>query len=252
MLRIIDKATRILSTEGLAGLLQRVRQRIKSYHGYCLNEAYDAEFFQFNIADSRPMAEYLAPRIVESLSVKRVIDMGCAAGHWVAAFLSQNIDAVGIEGSTNVRPYILCPDNRILFADLRKPLKFHFQDIDLVISIEVAEHIEARFARTFVKNLVKYKPRYVIMTAAQPGQGGVFHVNEQPAQYWENLFLEQRYVRNSNLENMIAMWVEEGRRESDPPAIMRRCDLNHKGVWIPDWMPGNLLVFVPAVHESMP
>jgi len=42
---------------------------------------------------------------------------------------------------------------------------------------------------------------------------------------------------------MVSAFLDEGRRLKDVPPIMRRSDIRHDGVWIPDWMPKNLMVF---------
>jgi len=43
-----------------------------------LNEIYEDWFFRDNIADSLPMAKYLAPKIKEYLNISSVFDVGCA------------------------------------------------------------------------------------------------------------------------------------------------------------------------------
>ncbi len=211
---------------------------------YALDEAYDEQFFLDNIKDSRPMAEYLAPKLFKALGIRRMIDMGCATGHWVSAFLRCGVDAIGVEGSSNARRHLLCPEDRVIFADLRKPLKFRFrEDVDLVLSLEVAEHIETRYADVFVENIVKYNPKWVIMTAAPPGQGGVQHVNEQLPEYWIDKFAKREYEQDLKTQALISQFVDEGRKEAAPPLSMRRDDISHEGVWILPWMPRNLLAF---------
>lgn len=189
------------------------------------------------------MAEYLAPRITKTLKIKKVVDMGCATGHWVSAFLHCGAEVIGIEGSVNARPYLLCPEDRVIFTDLRKPLKLHFENVDLVLSIEVAEHIETRYAEIYVRNIVNLGSRWVMLTAAPPGQGGLYHVNEQHPEYWISLFARYGYSQDHKVKDMISQYVDEGRNLLDPPPIMRRFGIPHHGVWIPNWMPKNLLIF---------
>jgi hypothetical protein len=54
---------------------------------------------------------------------------------------------------------------------------------DLVYSFEVAEHVPAHLADSFVQYITCLGP-LVVFTAAQPGQGGIGHINEQPLNYW--------------------------------------------------------------------
>jgi hypothetical protein len=234
-----------LKQGGLPSVVRRIINRSKRFilRKYALDEAYDDDFFLFNLADSRPQAEWLAPKLTAALEIKSMVDLGCATGHWVAAFLRCGVDARGIEGAPAAARHLVCPADRVRFADLRQPLSEPARDVDFVLSIEVAEHIEARYVDTFVANMVRYRPRLIFMTGAPPGQGGHFHVNEQPLDYWIERFRKCGYVQDHALKEMVSAFVDEGRRLTDVPPIMRRSDIQHDGVWIPDWMPKNLMVF---------
>src|SRR5262249_20231450 len=76
--------------------------------------------------------------------------------------------------------------------DLKKPVRLGRQ-FDLVLSLEVAEHLPAEFAGTYVESLVKLGP-IVLFSAAIPFQGGAEHVNEQWPDYWIEHFLVHEYV----------------------------------------------------------
>ena len=56
-----------------------------------IDELYTDLFFRDNIADSLPMAKYLAPKIAETLDIKSVLDVGCATGTGVN-YLARHID----------------------------------------------------------------------------------------------------------------------------------------------------------------
>lgn len=64
---------------------------------------------------------------------------------------------------------------------------------DLAYCFEVAEHVPASLAGRLVDHLVA-SAAAIVFTAAQPGQGGIGHVNEQPKEYWIREF-EQRGMR---------------------------------------------------------
>ena len=57
-----------------------------------LNEIYEDWFFRDNIADSLPMAKYLAPKIKEYLNINSVFDVGCATGHWLSVYEEHGLD----------------------------------------------------------------------------------------------------------------------------------------------------------------
>jgi hypothetical protein len=58
---------------------------------------------------------------------------------------------------------------------------------DLVQSLEVGEHLPLSAAETLVDSLTTASDR-VLFSAAVKGQGGEFHVNEQPLAFWQELF----------------------------------------------------------------
>ena len=54
--------------------------------------------------------------------------------------------------------------------------------------LEVAEHIETARSEQLVQNICSLSDQYILFSAAPPGQGGVGHINEQPWEFWINLF----------------------------------------------------------------
>jgi SAM-dependent methyltransferase len=53
---------------------------------------------------------------------------------------------------------------------------------DLGICLEVAEHLPSWHSGTLLT--IISAPKRLVFSAAHPNQGGRYHVNEQPAQYW--------------------------------------------------------------------
>ena len=260
---IFNKIKSAYNKEGWHGISRRINMRVNNYKKigfigiigkmkgaiirmkegkYSLKYAYDKGFFMDNLGDSRPMAEYLAPKLTKALNVKSLIDLGCATGHWVDSFVRSGVDVVGIEGGENAKSMLVCAPEKVIFADLREPLKID-RDFDMVLSIEVAEHIEHKFVDQYINNMVKFNPKVIMITAAPPGQGGDFHVNEKSKDYWDALFLERGYRRAIVIESLVSKFVEEAKNEINPPEIMRNPLVSHKGVFIPFWMPANLLIY---------
>ena len=62
-----------------------------------------------------------------------------------------------------------------------------------MISLEVAEHLSLSRASGFIDDLTNLS-NVVLFSAAILMQGGVHHINEQPINYWANLFLERGFV----------------------------------------------------------
>ena len=244
-----------------------------------IDELYTDLFFRDNIADSLPMAKYLAPKIAEMLDTKSVLDVGCATGHWLKCFSDLGISIHGLEGSVNTLDHLLIPRESVSIFDLRDKYTMK-HDVDLVLSIEVAEHIEPFFAGNYVDVLTMHDSKYIVMTAAPPGQGGTGHVNLQPKEYWVEKMGYKGYKRDSELEDQIYQWCKEGRETQDAPHELKRLAVAGDGsrcapgtvrfpvanwlshddainadtskvvqarfdnVWIPWWFPRNLMCFV--------
>ena len=56
----------------------------------------------------------------------------------------------------------------------------------------MAEHIEEKSSDTFIDNLATAAD-IILFSAAVRGQGGDFHVNEQPLSYWKEKFMKRGY-----------------------------------------------------------
>jgi len=62
----------------------------------------------------------------------------------------------------------------------------------MATSLEVAEHVPESSSRQFVENLTRHADA-IMFSAAVPGQGGEFHINEKPLSYWRDLFAQAGY-----------------------------------------------------------
>jgi len=114
-------------------------------------------------------------------------------GVWLSIFAKRGIDDIlGVDGKWLAKKYLQIAKEKFLSHDLRKSLKIDRQ-FDLVISLEVAEHLPAECADDFVDSLVKLGP-VVLFSAAVPMQGGISHLNEQWPDYWSKRFQAKGYV----------------------------------------------------------
>lgn len=124
---------------------------------------------------------------------KSVVDFGCGNGYIISELKNRGASVIGVEGSANAKEF--APENiknDIHIANVTEPLSLG--KFDLVISSEVAEHLPARSADTFLDNLSSHAKKIIFFTAAEPGQGGINHINEQPHDYWIEKFNERGFV----------------------------------------------------------
>lgn len=139
-------------------------------------------------------AERVVPYIMRLFPVTSVLDVGCGWGTWMTVFLDNGVtDVWGIDGDYIDKSRLKVSEDRFHTHDLRQPFNLR-RKFDLVISLEVAEHLPKEYAETFVSSLCDHADR-IIFSAAIPGQGGQNHVNEQWADYWGEIFYQRGYRR---------------------------------------------------------
>ena len=152
-------------------------------------KAYTDSFFNEQKQKSVRQAQLIVPIILKFIKPKNIVDVGCGIGHWVRAFKENGIDGVGFDGSWVPKEKILIDTfNEIDLAKELPKVK-----ADLVLCLEVAEHLPPSRAEGFIEDLTAMST-IIVFSAAVPGQGGVHHINEQWQSYWVDLFKQQGYV----------------------------------------------------------
>ena len=158
-----------------------------------MKKVYSRKFFE-NRQGTSKSAEEIVPLILELIHPKRLIDVGCGMGEWLSVFIKHGVsDILGVDGDWVDKDALLIPKEKFLPFDLRKPIRMDKQ-FDLVISLEVAEHLSEECAETFVDSLTALGPA-IVFSAAIPFQASPpHHINEQWPEYWVKLFQNRGYV----------------------------------------------------------
>jgi hypothetical protein len=171
-------------------------------------------------------------------------------------------DVLGIDGAYVDRGALQLPPDKFKPHDLRQPLKLD-RTFDMAISMEVAEHLPARYADEFVALLVDLAPA-VLFSAAIPQQGGRRHVNEQWPAYWAQKFATHGYLAIDCIRPQV--WdrddIEWWYAQNTLLYIVRdrvESDASLKEAWTrtnPEWLafphPRNYLLKAWQRHNPMP
>jgi SAM-dependent methyltransferase len=131
---------------------------------------------------------------------KTWLDVGCGTGTSLKYVQKQGIKTMGLENS-DLAIKISKLQNLIRKHDLTVSLDLQ-QQFDVIWCYEVAEHLPEGSADTFLNTLVCHS-KYIVLSAAVPGQGGDGHINEQPASYWIKKMNERGYIVDSPLTESI-------------------------------------------------
>lgn len=162
-----------------------------SFSIFNLESLYDERYFR---------DEHMGPNIVnrmitmsESLyhqltgrKLNSVLEVGCGGGWITKIFQEKGFDITGIEGSEWGYKKCLTQNlNSVIKHDLRLPIDLD-RKFNLVISTEVAEHIEPPFVSTYIKNLVDHSDLIWFSYNSESAHSN--HSNCMPEKYWRNIF----------------------------------------------------------------
>jgi SAM-dependent methyltransferase len=153
---------------------------------------YDPLFFDYIERGARSSAKKVSAHLTKALGIDCVLDVGCGRGVWLSEWLASGVSQVqGVDGAYVERTSLAIPNENFRATDITEPFDFgrHF---DLVQCLEVGEHVPPDRSEMLVDNIVRHG-RVVLFSAATPGQGGEFHVNEQKLSFWRDLFRRHDY-----------------------------------------------------------
>ena len=151
------------------------------------DQPYSNAFFEHISRTARRSAREIVPLVLELVRPTSVIDVGCGLGTWLAEFQAHGVsDVWGVDGDYVHARDLEIPVERFLARDLTRPLRLD-RRFDLVLSMEVAEHLPAEYADAFVASLASLGP-VILFSAAIPRQDGTHHVNGQWPEYWAARF----------------------------------------------------------------
>lgn len=152
----------------------------------------------------------MVPHIVRALRPASVVDIGCGRGNFLRCFKEMGVSRVlGVDGpwadgtvwGRNLEP------GEFLAVNLAEGEMPEIEDrFDLVLCLEVAEHLPAGRSGALVDLLTGLGP-VVVFSAAIPGQGGQGHLNEQWPSYWVDRFRERGFEAHDVIRPLL--WSDE-------------------------------------------
>lgn len=166
------------------------------------NKIYGEEYYKTlgDLPYDRPewahIFEGIADRIVNDIHPKTVLDVGCAMGHLVAALRDRGIEAYGIDVSEyaiskvreDIKPYC-----RIASALEQLPMDLPSK-YDLVVTIEVVEHLYEEDGIVFIDNICKYSDD-IIFSSSPEDIYDITHLNVQQPEYWAKKFATNKFYK---------------------------------------------------------
>jgi SAM-dependent methyltransferase len=174
-----------------------------------------------------------APGVIRSFEemfpeARRYVDVGCGSGAYAAEAVRRGHPTLGLERSLSGRLIARSQGVSSKRFDLRRYAPVHdTADFDLAYCFEVAEHLPPLLGESLVTAMCGLAQK-IVFSAAPPGQGGVGHINEQPAEYWHARFAARGF-----------------RHDAAASSTIREC-FARNGIWAP-WLKRNTVVYVGSV-----
>lgn len=157
-----------------------------------MTHVYSDTFFNYIDQGARSSAQALIGLLNQWIAPQSVLDLGCGRGVWLDEWSAAGaIRVLGVDGDYVNRDALAIGRESFHAADLTQPLALG-QRFDLAQSLEVGEHLPTSASDTLVDSLCAGADR-VLFSAAVVGQGGEFHVNEQPLAFWQEKFAARGY-----------------------------------------------------------
>jgi len=145
---------------------------------------------------------------VNSNEIETVYDFGCGKGDYLEQLVNEypSVVATGFEGYVNNTTY-----KNVSELDLSKPADL--EPVDLVISIEVGEHIPNEFESVFLDNISNSSKKHVILSWAIEGQDGNGHINCKNNDYIISQMQKRGWKFNDKLTSevrakMPPLWIK--------------------------------------------
>ena len=200
-------------------------------------EMYDAFYYAHYCGEPYQLSQAwlslfnaFAEHIAQDIQPASVLDAGCAIGLLVEGLRQRGVAAWGIDiseyaiqnVSAEIRPYC-----RV--ASVTEALD---RDYDLIVSIEVLEHIYLQEAQDAIANFCQHS-NDILFSSTPFDYQEISHFNIQPPEAWAEMFARYGFYRDVDFDaSFITPWATRFRRSQEPvPRIVRDYERHYWRLW---------------------
>ncbi len=152
-----------------------------------------------------------ADRIIGDIAPESVLDAGCAMGFLVEALHDRGVDVQGVDISSYAiaRAHDSVQD-RCRVGSILEPFNRRF---DLIVTIEVLEHLKPEDAEIAVANFCAHADD-ILFSSTPFDYKEASHFNVRPPEYWAGLFARHGFYRDLDHDaSYITRWAVRFRKD---------------------------------------
>ncbi len=187
------------------------------------SKTYDAYYYAHNCGRPYQRDEVwlgffgrIADRIVSDIQPHTVLDAGCGMGFLVEALRNRSVEAYGFDISAYAIEKIYDPIKpHCWVGSVTDPFPQHY---DLIVCIEVLEHLSPREAEQAIANFCAHTDD-VLFSSTPLDFKEATHFNVQSPAYWAELFARQGLFHDVDFDaSFLTPWAMRFRRTREPLA----------------------------------
>lgn len=186
---------------------------------------YTKRYFRRRVKIYHEKEMHYASLFYDVLNPKKVFDVGCALGSFLLEFKNKGCVVRGCDKYYDKARLFANKDivDHLYSHDATQRFNFG-DDYDLVLSIEVAEHLPPNSSQDFVRNITEIGSNYIIFTASnEKGRG---HTNCREKSFWIDLFASFGFFRDKKKESEI---VDKIQKIGDPLNLLKNLVVFKRG-----------------------
>ena len=175
------------------------------------------------------IAQHVIPELKRHMYIN-IWDAGCAMGFLVEELRRTGVEAYGVD----ISEYAIKNTHQDIkeycwVGSIANPLP---QKYDLIVSIEVVEHMPKQEAEAAVGNICRYSDD-ILFSSTPYNYKEATHLNVQPPEHWSELFARHGFLRDIDFDaSFITPWAVRYRRSSEPlPRLVRDYERKHFTIW---------------------
>jgi SAM-dependent methyltransferase len=182
---------------------------------------YDAYYFAHGCGEPYQRSDVwlslfkgFAERIHVDINPGTVLDAGCAMGFLVETLRERGIEAWGVDISNYAIDRVAPTIKEFCWVgSVTEPFPSQY---DMIVSIEVLEHLERKDSEKAVLNLCQHS-NDILFSSTPFDYKEISHFNVQPPEYWAEQFARQGFYRDVDFDaSFITPWAVRYMKKSVP------------------------------------